>query len=188
MKLSAYAKQQGISYQTAWRMWQRGELPAHQLPSGTVIVDAPPASQAARPQKVVVYARVSSAENRKHLDSQAERVAAFCAAKGWPVATVVKDCGSGVNDQRPRLLALLADTSISHIVVEHKDRCSRFGVAYIQTLLTTQGRELVLVHEVEEEHADLMQDFVAIITAFCAQLYGRRRASRKTTNYWQLWR
>src|SRR5215813_6804238 len=46
MKLSAYAKQQGISYQTAWRMWQRGELPAHQLPSGTLIVDMPSTPQA----------------------------------------------------------------------------------------------------------------------------------------------
>ncbi len=179
MKLSAYAKQQGISYQTAWRMWQRGELPAHQLPSGTVIIDVPPLSQAVRPQKVVVYARVSSAENRKTLDSQAERVSAFCAAKGWRVAKVVKECGAGVNDQRPQFLALLADPSISHIVVEHQDRCSRVGVAYIQTLLKTQGRELVIINEAAEEQADLMQDFVAIITSFCARLYGRRRASRK---------
>lgn len=181
MKLSAYAKHLGISYQTAWRMWQRGELPAHQLPSGTVLVDVPPTSQAVRPQKVAVYARVSSAENRKNLDSQAERVASFCAARGWQVAKVVKECGSGVNDQRPQLLALLADTSISHIVVEHQARCSRFGVAYIQTLLKTQGRELVIVTEAEEEQADLMQDFVAIISSFCARLYGRRRASRKKT-------
>ena len=179
MKLSAYAKQQGISYQTAWRMWQRGELPAHQLPSGTVIVNVPPTPQAARPQKVAVYARVWSVENRKNLESQAERVSAFCMAKGWQVAKVVKEYGSGVNDQHPQFLALLADTNISHIVVEHKDRCSRFGVAYIQTLLKTQGRELVIVNEVEAEHADLMQDFVAIITSFCARLYGRRRASRK---------
>ncbi len=179
MKLSAYAKQQGISYQTAWRMWQRGELPAHQLPFGTVMVDVPPTLHAVRPQKVAVYARVSSAENRKNLDGQAERVAAFCAAKGWQVAKVVKECGSGVNDQRPQFLALLADTSSSHIVVEHKDRCSRFGVASIQTLLTTQGRELVIVNEAEEEQTDLLQDFVAIITRFCARLYGRRRASRK---------
>jgi putative resolvase len=181
MKLSAYAKHLGISYQTAWRMWQRGELPAHQLPSGTVIVDVPPTPQAVRPQQVAVYARVSSTEPRKNLDSQAERVAAFCAAKGWQVAQVVKECGSGVNDQRPQFLALLAATSISHIVVEHKDRCSRFGVAYIQTLLATQGRELVMVNEAEEEQADLLQDFVAIITSFCARLYGRRRASRKQT-------
>src|SRR5215467_11639933 len=179
MKLSAYAKQLGVSYQTAWRMWQRGELNAHQLPSGTVIVDVPAAPT--RPQKVAVYTRVSSAENRKNLDGQAERVSAFCAARGWQVSKVVKECGSSVNEERPQFLALLADTSISHIVVEQKDRCSRFGVAHIQTLLKTQGRELVIVNEAEEEQADLMQDFVAIITSFCARLSGRRRASRKKT-------
>jgi putative resolvase len=162
-------------------MWQRGALPAHQLPSGTVIVDVPPTPAAVRPQKVAVYARVSSAENRKPLDSQAERVAAFCAAKGWPVAQVVKECGSGVHDQRPQVLALLADTSIRHMVVAHQDRCSRFGVASIQTLLKTQGRKLVMVNEAEDEPAALMQDFVALITSFCARLSGRRRASRKTT-------
>jgi len=179
MKLSAYARHLGISYQTAWRMWQRGELPAHQLPSGTVIVEVPSTPTSPRPHQVAVYARVSSAENRTNLDRQAERVGAFCAAKGWQIAKVVKECGSGVNDQRPQFLALLADSSISHIVVEHKDRCSRFGVAYIQTLLKTQERELVIVNAVEEGQEDLMQDFVAIITAFCARLYGRRRATRK---------
>jgi putative resolvase len=181
MKLSTYAKQLGISYDTAWRMWQRGEVAGQQLPSGTIIVEAPPAATPARVQKVAVYARVSSAENRKHLESQAERVAAFCAAKGWQVAKVVKECGSGVNDQRPQFLALLADTNISHIVVEHQDRCSRFGVAYIQTLLRTQGRELVIVNDAEEGQEDLMQDLVAIITSFTARLYGRRRASRQKT-------
>ena len=179
MKLSTYAKQLGISYHTAWRMWQRGELVARQLPSGTIIVETPAPATPARVQKVAVYARVSSEENRKNLDGQAERVAAFCTARGWQITKVVKESGSGVNDQRPQFLALLADTSISQIVVEHKDRCSRFGVAYIQTLLKTQGRELVIVNEAEEGQEDLMQDFVAIITSFCARLYGRRRATRK---------
>lgn len=181
MKLSAYAKKLGIHYDTAYRMWQRGEIAGYQLPSGTIVVTAPEVHPTPRPQKVAVYARVSEASNRKNLECQAERVAAFCAAKGWQVAKVVKECGSGVNDQRPQFLALLADTSISHIVVEHQDRCSRFGVAYIQTLLRTQGRDLVIVKEAEEGQEDLMQDFVAIITSFCARLYGRRRASRKKT-------
>lgn len=181
MKLSTYANHLGIHYDTAYRMWQRGEIAGYQLPSGTIIVTVPEPAPAARPQKVAVYARVSSAENRKNLESQAERVSTFCAAKGWQVAKVVKECGSGVNDQRPQFLALLADTSISHIVVEHKDRCSRFGVAYIQTLLKTQGRELVIVNEAEEGQEEVMQDFVAIITSFCARLYGRRRATRKKT-------
>jgi predicted site-specific integrase-resolvase len=58
-------------------------------------------------------------------------------------------------------------------------------VAYIQTLLQLQGRELVIVteaNEAEEGQDDLMQDFVTITTSlFCARLYGRRRASRKKT-------
>jgi putative resolvase len=181
MKLSVYAKQLAISYHTAWRMWQRGELPAHQLPSDTMIVDLPAKLVATRPQKGAVYAQVSSAEHRKNLGSQAEQVSAFCAAKGWQVSRVVKACGSGVNDQRPQFLALLAETSISHIVVEQKDRCSRFGVAAMQTPLRTQGRELVIINEAEEGQEDLMQDFVATITSFCARLYGRRRAMRKKT-------
>jgi putative resolvase len=48
---------------------------------------------------------------------------------------VVKEIGSGVNDARPKFLALLEDTSIGVIVVEHKDCASRFGVRYIDTLL-----------------------------------------------------
>jgi len=71
--------------------------------------------------------------------------------------------------------------------VEHKDRCSRFGVAYIQTLLKTQGRELVIVNEAEEGREDLMQDLVAIITSFCARLYGRRRATRKKNHLLPAW-
>ncbi len=89
-------------------------MPVHQLPSGTVIVEAASAPLAVRSHNVAVYARVSSAENRKNLDSQAERVVAFCAARGWQVAKVVKECGSRVNDQRPRFLPLLDDTSSSH--------------------------------------------------------------------------
>jgi predicted site-specific integrase-resolvase len=163
-------------------MWQRGELPARQLPTGTVIVDVAPTLGSLRPQRVAVSVRVSSAENRKNLDGQAERVSAFCAAKGWPIAKVVKACGSGVNDQRPQFLALLADTTISHIVVEHTDRCARCGVAYIQTLLKTQDREFVIVNEVDEGHEDVMQDFVALIASLCARLYGRRRATRKKSH------
>ena len=65
-------------------------------------------------------------------------------------------------------------------MVEHKDRASRFGIAYIQTLLAMQNRELVIVNTADTAQDDLMGDFVAIITAFAARLYGRRRAKRKT--------
>ncbi len=82
--------------------------------------------------------------------------------------------------QRPKFLALLANREIGRIVVEQKDRASRFGVAYIHTLLAMQERELVVVNTAGMAQDDLMGDFVAILTSFCARLYGRRRAKRKT--------
>jgi len=92
----------------------------------------------------------------------------------------VKECGSGVNNQRPKFRALLADPKISQIVVEHQDRASRFGVTYMQTLLGLAERELVVVNTTDITEDDLMGDFIAIIPSFCARLYGPRRAKRKT--------
>ena len=109
---------------------------------------------------MAVYARVSSSENKDNLERQAERLISWCNAQGWGVSKVVKECGSGINDQRPKFLALLADPKIGQIVVEHKDRASRFGVAYIQTLLAMQGRELVVVNTADTAEDDLMGDFV----------------------------
>src|SRR5215469_9867530 len=109
MKLKDYARQQGVSYRTAWRWWKAGKLPGHQMDTGTILIEpaATPPSGAA--QRVAIYARVSSAENTSNLDSQAERLVAYCAARGYQVAKAVKEVGSGINDARPKLLALLED-------------------------------------------------------------------------------
>ena len=151
----------------------------YQLPTGTVVVE-PPEQPVTPPRTVAVYARVSNSENKKDLETQAERLISWCNAQGQSVAKFIKECGSGVNDQHPKFLALLAGPKIGQIVVKHKDRASRFGVAYIQTLLALQGRELVIVNTADTAEDDLTGDFVASITSFCARLYGRRRAKRKT--------
>jgi predicted site-specific integrase-resolvase len=95
------------------------------------------------------------------------------------VAKVVKEAGSGINDSRPKLLALLEDQSIGLIVVEHKDRLTRFGFRYLDTLLKTQGRAIEVVNQAENGTEDLLADPTAIVYSFCACLYGQRRAMRK---------
>ena len=62
-------------------------------------------------------------------------------------------------------------------MVEHKDRLTRFGVGYIETLF---DGEIVVINDVEDATEDLMQDFISIITSFCARIYGQRRSKRKT--------
>ena len=181
MKLIDYARLQGISYRTAWRWYKAGKIAGQQMDTGTILVTEPlPMKELPATAKVAVYTRVSSSENKSNLDSQAERLVAYCTVRGYQVSKVVKEIGSGVNDNRPKFLALLADPSIRRIVIEHKDRGTRFGFRYIETLLNTYGREIEVVNQAENSTEDLLADLTSIIYAFCARLYGQRRAKRKT--------
>ena len=180
IKLSDYAKKFGITYRTAWNRYKRGKFPdAIKDETGHVCLSI---SHFIKDEdvRVAVYARVSSSGNKSNLDSQAERLISYCNARGYKVSKIVKECGSGLNDTRPKLESLLTDRSIKVIVVEHKDRFSRFGLNYIQKLLEMDNRRIEIVNEVTEDRDDLMQDFVSIITSFCARLYGKRRTRRRT--------
>lgn len=175
MKLSEYAKLHSVTYRTAWAWFKEGKIKnAYQLDTGTVII---PKNVDERAERIAVYARVSSSENKSNLTSQSKRVQDFCSAKGWVVSKVVEECGSGLNDSRPKFLSLISDKTITKIVVEHKDRITRFGFNYLKTLW---DGEIVIINEVVEDEKDLMQDFVSLVTSFTARLYGRRRSKRAT--------
>ncbi|MBI1930663.1 IS607 family transposase [Candidatus Poribacteria bacterium] len=178
MKLSQYAKKVGITYRTAWLWYKEGQIKGYQMPTGTIVITQD--EERAPSEKVVIYARVSSSEHKSNLETQADRLQAYCAAKGWQVQMVIKEVGSGVNESRDKLLKLLADTSITVIVVEHKDRLTRFGFNYISTLLGSQGRRIEVVNLEAFSKEDLLGDLTGIIYSFCARLYGQRRAKRKT--------
>lgn len=178
MKLSNYAKRLGLSYKTVWRLWKNGKLDAYQLPTGTVIVKQD--LQDKLSDKVCIYTRVSSSENKDNLKKQAEQLKEYAIARGYQIYKIVKEIGSGVNDNRKKLNQLLRDKNYNRLIVEHKDRLTRFGFNYIQILFNQIGKEIEVVNEAENDKQDLMQDFISIITSFCARLYGLRRSKRKT--------
>jgi putative resolvase len=125
------------------RWFHDGAVKVYQAPSGTIIVvEDDPAKDIQ--ERVAIYARVSSHEHRDNLERQAERLSHYCTTRGYQVVAVVKEIASGVNDSRPKLTALLSDRSITRLVVEHKDRLTRFGFRYIEILMQGQGVPLKL--------------------------------------------
>src|SRR5260221_642591 len=181
MKLSDDAKQTGVRYETAWRWVRDGKIQGRRVGLHTIMStegQEEPARES--PQRVAIYARASSAENKSTVDSQAERLVVYCTARGYQVVRVVKEVGSGIHDARPKLLALLTDQSIGLIFVEHQDRLTRFGFRYLDTLLTVQGCATEVVNQAENGTDDVLADLTAIVYSFCARLYGQRRAKRKT--------
>ncbi len=177
MNLKEWAVSQGISYATARRWHESGKLPVPAYQAGRLIVIGEP-SPAAVPGVTVVYARVSSADQKPDLDRQVARVTAWTASQGLPVGKVVTEVGPALNGKRRKFLALLRDPSVSVIAVEHRDRFARFGAEYVEAALAAQGRRL-LVADPSEVDDDLVRDVTEILTSLCARLYGRRAAANR---------
>lgn len=178
MKLSDYAKNLGMEYRTVWNWYKAGKIPgAVKTPGGSIVVLN---DNSDRGEYVVTYARVSSSENKNNLDTQSDRLQQFCIANGWVIKENVKEIGSGINDNRRKLQRLLGNDKVTKVVVEHKDRLTRFGFNYLETLLGRVGCEIVVINEAGNDKEDLMQDLVSIITSFTARYYGLRRGKRKT--------
>jgi putative resolvase len=172
VKLSEWARQQGVSYQTAWRWVKDGKMPVpvRQAPSGTWLVDEVAVRSSGR---VVVYCRVSSANQKTDLERQAARVVAGANGLGLAVAEVVTEVGSGLDGRRRELRRVLSDPDAAVIVVEHRDRLARFGVEHVEAVLSASGRRLVVLDPADPAD-DLVPDITEVLTSLCARLYGRR--------------
>jgi predicted site-specific integrase-resolvase len=118
VNLKEWAASQGESDATArsWYVSGRLTVPAYQ--AGRLIVIGDPNRSAQPVGSTVVYARVSSADQRLDLDRQVARVR---------VDAVVSEVGSTLNGHHRKFLTLLWDPGVVTIVVEHRDRFARFG-------------------------------------------------------------
>ena len=179
MNLKQWAERQGVSYVTARRWFAAGTLPVQARRVGGLILVGD--TEHAVPEDAgtaVVYARVSSADQRPDLDRQVARVTAWATGQGVTVGRVVTETGSALNGNPRKFLALLRDPSVSVIAVEHRDRFARFGAEYVEAALAASGRRL-LVADPAGADDDLVGDVREILTSLCARLYGRRAAANR---------
>jgi predicted site-specific integrase-resolvase len=178
VNLKEWAAATGVSYVTARRQYAAGTLPVPTYRLGRLIMVGEPLTGSSAPGEVVVYARVSSADQRADLDRQVARVTTWATGQHLAVSRVVTEVGSALNGRRKRFLALLRDPAVSTIVVEHRDRFARFGAEYVEAALAAQGRRLLVVDPAEVDD-DLVRDVTEILTSLCARLYGRRAAANR---------
>ncbi len=109
MKLRDYARQQGVRYETAWRWFRDGKIAGHRVGKQTILVDEEKSGTSSPPERVAIYARVSSAENKPNLDSQAE---SFLAS-----TSIVLEAGGIVSDEKGNPLRPIHNLSEGYSLV-----------------------------------------------------------------------
>lgn len=177
MKLSEYAKNVGVTYQTVFRWFQSGKIKnSYKTDSGSIFVSE---NNIPTKDKIVIYARVSNQSRRKEMEYQVDRIKKFSEARGYIVEKIYKEVASGMNNSRVQLWRMI-DYKPTKIIIENKDRLARFGFEYLKRLLLKQGTEIICMNNDESEEDDLMKDMIAIITSFCCRLYGTRRGKNKS--------
>ena len=132
-------------------------------------------------RKTVVYARVSSHDQKEDLERQKQVLEMYCAAQGWTFE-VVADLGSGMNYHKKglkRLLNAILQDEVGRLVMTHKDRLLRFGAELVFAICEAKEVEVVILNQGKDTtfEEDLAKDVLEIITVFSARLYGSR--SRK---------
>ena len=185
MLVKEWARLEGLHPQTVWKWCRQGTMPVpvEQTPTGMWLIHDPKYETASQPNpagsRTVCYARVSSGGRKGDLRRQADRLKAFAVGMGVEHPEIVTETGSGMDDKRRKLNRLLSDPTVGTLVVERRDRFARMNMGLVESALKAQGRRIIVVDDTEPDD-DLVRDMTEALTSFCARLYGRRAAKRKT--------
>ena len=127
----------------------------------------------------VIYARVSTRNQKDDLQNQVEFLKQFCNAKGIIVNQCVEDFGSGLNYNRKkwnRLLDEVMANKIKTIVISNKDRFIRFGYDWFEKFCEKFNTKIIIVNnETLSPNEELVQDIISILHIFSCRLYGLRK-------------
>ena len=132
-------------------------------------------------RQIVIYARVSTRDQKDDLQDQVSFLRQFCNARGMIVDQCIEDYGSGLNYNRKKwnqLLDEVMDQKIKTIIVTHKDRFIRFGYDWFEKFCMKFNTTIVNNEELSPQE-ELVQDIVSILHVFSCRLYGLRKYKKQ---------
>lgn len=132
---------------------------------------------------IVIYARVSTRNQKDDLQNQVDFLKLFCNAKGMIVNQCIEDFGSGLNYNRKKWNKLFDDVMgnrIKTIVITNKDRFIRFGYDWFEKFCEKFNTKIIIVkNETLSPKEELVQDMIAILHVFRCRLYGLRKYKKQ---------
>ena len=173
-----YQKRYNISPQLFYLWRTTGKLQTKELVKNhhLVWVEDEPSNN---PRVVAVYGRVSTSKQKQDLSNQIDVLKKYVISNGSN-PKVFSDIGSGMNEKRPGLISLMNEivqNKISKVVISHKDRLTRFGFGYLETIFKMYNTEIEIINLEDDKsfQEELTEDLIAIIHNFSMKFYGKRK-------------
>lgn len=96
----------------------------------------------------VIYVRVSSHDQKSH--GNLDRQIRFLTDSNDDLQNllVLSEVGSGLNDKRKKLqqlIKMVMNDEVNRVFVTYRDRLTRFGFNYLETMFNLKGVEIVIV-------------------------------------------
>ena len=134
-------------------------------------------------KKNILYARVSTKNQKDDLDRQVDNLKQYAYSKGYSFE-IITDIGSGINYKKEGLLKminLVECGEVDRIIVLYKDRLIRFGYDLIEYICKLNDTKIEIVdNSTISKEQELTEDLIQIITVFANRLYGAK--SKNTIN------
>jgi len=136
-------------------------------------------------KKDVIYARVSSHDQKKNGDLDRQVLFLVEHVKDLSNPVILKEVGSGLNDNRKeltKLLQMVSGDQVRNVYITYRDRLTRFGYRYLETMFTAHGVKIIVIKDRKEEKSvqqELVEDMMSLMARFSGKLYGLRSGRRK---------
>lgn len=137
---------------------------------------------------VAIYGRVSSHDQKTKgdLDRQCQRLSEYCSKHQYQVNEIIKDIGSGLSDSRKGLLKLfnlVVNQKINKVIVENKDRLTRFGFKFFEYFFNSYNVKIEIIDNNKKQNnnddEELVEDIIMLMASFSGKLYGKRSARKR---------
>lgn len=133
-------------------------------------------------KKTILYARVSSHDQKSDLNTQIELLSLYASSQGFQYE-VLSEIFSGLNFKRPKfnlLLKMIENNEVERIIINHKDRLMRFGYEMFESICKMHNVQIIVLDQSNKElEKELLDDFISLITSFSGKIYGKRSHKNK---------
>ena len=136
-------------------------------------------------RKTYLYARVSTAKQKRDLENQVQLLKTFCFQNGYMIHGIYQDIASGISfDKRKQFFDMLDEIlsgRVKRVIITYKDRLSRVGFELFTHLFNQYGCEIIVMSEIGSEKLDreeILEEIIGLLHCYSMKLYSNRKAKK----------